>query len=368
MIILEYLKQTKRGRSLLGFQFTTTCFPPGQKALASRPDGNGDSKLKGSFAQRLAKKAAAKKPRKSTRPRKRLETACFRSFTPQELIECFAPPLGDSLTPPSHWPEGLKVSRLPRISWLPPKWAQAYRDGLRRKLYVAPPEKCSKVVFHRENVEVLEGRRLTPMDQHGVLLGHECITQWPGWLPKDWRIGYFKVGKTVKVCFLSPAGSKFKDRKSVLDSLNPDRGKRKPSKLNPKRRRKPKKKPIKIELGEFSRRMAFKMRQRAIFSLRDSLAFHAEGESELPDSCDVFLSFTHEEFKECFAPPLGNTTTPPPHWPEGLEVCSLPRISWLPPGWGQGIRIGQKGRRLKVFVAPEGHGRLVVNNKQNMAA
>lgn len=346
----------------------------GLKALASRPQGakTGDNgKLRGGFAQRLARKAAEKKPRtaRTARGRRKMpkpEPKCFRTFTSQELIECFAPPLGDSLTPPSHWPEGLKVSRLPRISWLPPNWGQAYRDGLRRKLYVAPPGKGSRVVFHRENVERIEGRRLYPMDQHGLHLGHECITQWPGWLPKDWMIGYFKVRDTVKVCFLSPKGARFQDRKGVLDSLNPDRGKRKPTKLNPKRKRKPKKKPINIVLGEFAHRMAFKLRQRAIFSLRDSPAFHAEGEDELPDTCDIFRSFTYEEFDQCFAPPLGDVTTPPAHWPEGLEVCTLPRISWLPPGWGQGIRIGQKGRRLKVFVAPEGHGRLVVNNKQNM--
>lgn len=293
---------------------------------------------------------------------------CFRTFTPAELLECFAPPLGASVEPPSHWQEGLKVSRLPRISWLPPKWTQAYRDGSRRKLYVAPPELGAKVVFHRENVETLEGRRLYPMDQHGVHLGSECIAHWPDWLPKDWHIGYFKGrGDVVKVCFLNSKGERFYDRKAVLHHLNPDRGKRKPSKSNPKRERKPKK-PVKVVLGEFARRMAFKLRQRSIFSLRNSLAFHAEAEEELPESCDIFRSFTYPEFRECFAPPLGESTTPPAYWPEGLEVCTRRRISWLPPGWGQATKLGQKGRRLKVFVAPEGHGRLVVNNKQSMEA
>lgn len=52
-------------------------------------------------------------------------------------MDCWKPPL-ESQTPPSHWPSGLKVSGLPRISWLPPGWGQAFRDGSRRKLYVAP--------------------------------------------------------------------------------------------------------------------------------------------------------------------------------------------------------------------------------------
>ncbi|CAK8987401.1 GTPase Der [Durusdinium trenchii] len=238
---------------------------------------------------------------------------CFRTFTPQELFECFAPPLGDSLTPPSHWQGGLKVSRLPRISWLPPRWTQAYRDGSRRKLYVAPPELGAKVVFHRENVEVLEG------------------------------------------------GKRFTDRQQVLSHLNPNSQPKKPA-------------VCRVKLGDFARRHAFLIRQRhgefgkQICSLRTSLPFVPadDSEDEFPETCDVFRSFTYQEFKDCFAPPLGDCTVPPSHWPEGLQVCTLPRISWLPPGWGQGIRMGQKGRRLKVFVAPEGHGRLVVNNKQSM--
>ena len=40
---------------------------------------------------------------------------------------------------------------------------------------------------------------------------------------------------------------------------------------------------------------------------------------------------------------------------------------WLPPGWGQGIRHGQK-RRNKVFVAPAGHGSLIAASKQSMAS
>ena len=235
-------------------------------------------------------------------------------------------------------------------TWLHPSWVPRW------------------LVFHRENVETLEGRRLYPMDQHGVDLGSECIAHWPDWLPKDWHIGYFKGrGDVVKVCFLNSKGERFYDRKAVLEHLNPDRGKRKPSKSDPKRKRKPKK-PVKIVLGEFARRMAFKLRQRSIFSLRNSLAFHAEAEEELPESCDIFRSFTYPEFRACFAPPLGESTTPPAYWPEGLEVCTRRRISWLPPGWGQATKLGQKGRRLKVFVAPEGHGRLVVNNKQSMEA
>eukprot|EP00438_Fugacium_kawagutii_P018376 Skav208995 [mRNA] locus=scaffold2686:135171:139560:- [translate_table: standard] len=291
----------------------------GLKALASRPSGCTRQKT-GRFAQRLAKTTRSRR-----KVRAKVKPPCFRTFTPQELADCFGPPLGDSLTPPSHWPKDLKVSRLPRISWLPPGWTQAYRDGMRRKLYVAPPELGSKVVFHRENVESIVGRRLHPIDQHGVLLGNECITHWPGWLPKDWRIGYYKVRDVRKVCFLNPKGDRFQDRKSVLDSLDPDRGKRKPTKLNVKRRRKPKKKPIKVDIGEFARRTAFRLRQRAIFSLRDLLKFQADeaDEKDLPDTCDIFLSFTYEEFAECFAPPLGDITEPPAWWPEGLQELIL---------------------------------------------
>ncbi|CAK8987533.1 unnamed protein product [Durusdinium trenchii] len=302
----------------------------------------------------------AKRARKRLAPfrRKSQERSkeCFRTFTPQELFECFAPPLGDSLTPPSHWQGGLKVSRLPRISWLPPRWTQAYRDGSRRKLYVAPPELGAKVVFHRENVEVLEGRRLSPVDQHGLVLGPDCITQWPNWLPKDWQIGYYRPhAGAPKVCFLSPEKKRFTDRQQVLSHLNPNSQPKKPA-------------VCRVKLGDFARRHAFLIRQKQICSLRTSLPFVPadDSEDEFPETCDVFRSFTYQEFKDCFAPPLGDCTVPPSHWPEGLQVCTLPRISWLPPGWGQGIRMGQKGRRLKVFVAPEGHGRLVVNNKQSM--
>lgn len=42
--------------------------------------------------------------------------------------------------------------------------------------------------------------RLEPLDQHGKLLGvgDECIERWPKWLPKDWRIAYFKEEGHVK--------------------------------------------------------------------------------------------------------------------------------------------------------------------------
>ena len=63
------------------------------------------------------------------------------------------------------------------------------------------------MVFHRENVESVEGRRLLPMDQHGVVLGSECIKQWPQWLPKDWRIGYYKSSAGAATCLEFLSGS-----------------------------------------------------------------------------------------------------------------------------------------------------------------
>ena len=42
--------------------------------------------------------------------------------------------------------------------------------------------------------EVILQTRLRPLDQHGKLLGlgDECIERWPIWLPKTWRIAYYK--------------------------------------------------------------------------------------------------------------------------------------------------------------------------------
>lgn len=296
--------------------------------------------------------------------RQRRRARCFRTFTPQELAECFAPPLGESQIPPRHWPKDLRVCDLPRTSWLPQKWTQAYRngEGRKRKLYVAPPELGSKVEFNRKEVEVLEGRRLYPMDQHGVCLGNECITKWPDWLPQDWKIGYFKARDDIKVCFLNPAGGRFRDRLSVLDFLDPKKAKPKETCKNGISGVNAPKKPKKLQLGVFARSIA--LRQHAKAEIKEE---EEEEESET-ENCEIFRSFTYEELKECFAPPLGDTITPPKHWPDGVLVSTLPRISWLPPGWGQGIEIGSQGREYRVYVAPldGGYGRLVVKSKESM--
>ena len=36
--------------------------------------------------------------------------------------------------------------------------------------------------------------KLRPLDQHGKLLGlrDECIERWPKYLPKTWKIAYYK--------------------------------------------------------------------------------------------------------------------------------------------------------------------------------
>lgn len=297
----------------------------------------------------------------------RNDVECFRTFTRKQLEECFAPPLGGSRKPPRHWPKGLLVTNLPRTSWLPKGWTQGYRPykekGRRfRKLYVAPPEKGSKVVFHRRDVEKVEGRSLCSVDQHGQPLGipNTFTTDWPKWLPSRWRIGYFRTGETVKVCFLNANGAKFPDRRAVLDSLNPARIKQREKQVKAAEKKETENKPIKT-LGLFAMRMA--QRRRLVSSVKVE---GDESDDELPESTDIFLSFTHEELTECFAPPLGDSTTPPAHWPEGVEVCTLPRISWLPPGWGQGIRMGPQGRKYKVYIAPKGHRRLEVKNKESM--
>lgn len=296
------------------------------------------------------------------------DVECFRTFTRKQLEECFAPPLGGSLEPPKHWPKGLLVTNLPRTSWLPKGWTQGYRPykdtGRRfRKLYVAPPEKGSKVVFWRRDVEKLEGRNLFSVDQHGQPLGipNTFTTDWPKWLPSSWRIGYFRIGETVKICFLNAKGEKFRDCQAVLDSLKPARIKQREKKVKATETKKAENKPIKPALGPFAMRVA--QRRRLFSSVKVE---NDEIDDELPDSTDIFLSFTHEELTECFAPPLGDSTTPPAHWPEGVEVCTLPRISWLPPGWGQGIRMGPQGRKYKVYIAPKGHKRLEVKNKESM--
>ena len=160
----------------------------------------------------------------------------------------------------------------------------------------------------------------------------------------------------MKVCFLNAAGEKFRDRQAVLDSLNPARIEQRAKQVKSAENQ-----PIKIALGLFAMRVA--QRRRLVSSVK---AENDDSDDELPESTDIFLSFTHEEHSECFAPPLGDSTTPPAHWPEGVEVCTLPRISWLPPGWGQGIRLGPHGRKYKVYIAPKGHRRAEVKNKESM--
>ena len=148
---------------------------------------------------------------------------------------------------------------------------------------------------------------------------------------------------------------------AVLDSLKPARIKQREKKVKATETKKAENKPIKPALGPFAMRVA--QRRRLFSSVKVE---NDEIDDELPESTDIFLSFTHEELTECFAPPLGDSTTPPAHWPEGVEVCTLPRISWLPPGWGQGIRMGPQGRKYKVYIAPNGHKRLEVKNKESM--
>ena len=256
----------------------------------------------------------------------------------------------------------MTVSTRPRTNWLPPGWTQGYRnnDQRRRKLYVAPAEKGSKVAFTRTEVEVIEGRKLFPMDQHGQALELEGCTRWtttwPSWLPKDWQIGYFKSVDAVKVCFLNPDGERFADRRTVLESL-----KERPADVAQKKSKGPKAKMRRIPvLGSFANRMS--IRHRTISSL-SSHAFSAE---ELETNTDIFRTFTYAELQQCFAPPLGETTERPAHWPSDVEVCPWPRISWLPPGWGQALRVGEHGRHYKVYIPPAGHGCIEIKQKPSM--
>ena len=43
----------------------------------------------------------------------------------------------------------------------------------------------------------------------------------------------------------------------------------------------------------------------------------------------------------------------PKHWPNGLQVCTLKRVLWLPPGWAQAWKRDSKGFKRKMFVPPE---------------
>ena len=143
-------------------------------------------------------------------------------------MACFAPPLGDCTTPPSHWPEGFKVSTKPRIAWLPPGWGQAVKDGCVKdgcdqKFYVAPERLGSKTMVNKQQVEVIVGKKLRPVDHHGFALGDEYVKQWPKWLPKEYRIAYFRsAGGGLKPCFLGPTGVEYKDKKAVLAKKQED--------------------------------------------------------------------------------------------------------------------------------------------------
>ena len=143
-------------------------------------------------------------------------------------MACFAPPLGDCTTPPSHWPEGFKVSTKPRIAWLPPGWGQAVKDGCVKdgcdqKFYVAPEHLGSKTMVNKQQVEVIVGKKLRPVDHHGFALGDEYVKQWPKWLPKEYRIAYFRsAGGGLKPCFLGPTGVEYTDKKAVLAKKQED--------------------------------------------------------------------------------------------------------------------------------------------------
>ena len=56
----------------------------------------------------------------------------------------------------------------------------------------------------------------------------------------------------------------------------------------------------------------------------------------------------------------------PKHWPQGLELCNLRRVLWLPPGWGQAWKQDSKGFRRKMFVAPDTFGSKVVYFKSHV--
>ena len=58
----------------------------------------------------------------------------------------------------------------------------------------------------------------------------------------------------------------------------------------------------------------------------------------------------------------------PPHWPadQGLEVCALRRVLWLPPGWAQAWKMDSKGFKRKMYVAPESLAPRAVYNKSQV--
>jgi len=52
-------------------------------------------------------------------------------------------------------------------------------------------------------------------------------------------------------------------------------------------------------------------------------------------------------------PPPGGWPKPPAHWPPGVRVDVGRRVYWLPPDWGQGVKLTCPSR-LVTYVSPEG--------------
>ncbi|CAE7859540.1 der [Symbiodinium necroappetens] len=74
--------------------------------------------------------------------------------------------------------------------------------------------------------------------------------------------------------------------------------------------------------------------------------------------------YSFEEVQKILAPPLSDQA----NWPGGLELCSLRRVLWLPPGWGQAWKKDSNGFRRKVFVAPKNLGSKIVHHKSHVQA
>merc|ERR1712100_147557 len=53
------------------------------------------------------------------------------------------------------------------------------------------------------------------------------------------------------------------------------------------------------------------------------------------------------------APPA-KPTEAPPHWPENVVVDTAKWVSWLPDGWGQGIKTPAGKTSRRVYLNPEG--------------
>lgn len=82
---------------------------------------------------------------------------------------------------------------------------------------MAPEHLGSKAIVNKLQVELTVGQKLRPVDHHGFVLGDEYVKTWPAWLPKEYRIAYFRsAGGGLKPCFLGPTGVECKDKKAVL--------------------------------------------------------------------------------------------------------------------------------------------------------